>query len=99
MQKNHTEDERSLGDRRRRFLDTELAQDTEGISAWCVQSAFDVCKCSSSSGNLICVCLSELFQDLSQLQEIWIAEGKKERAKKAKQTLLKLATTKGTCYK
>ncbi|KAM4538149.1 ETS translocation variant 5-like isoform 1-T1 [Fundulus diaphanus] len=41
----HAEEERSLGDRRRRFLDTELAQDTE-----------------------------ELFQDLSQLQEIWIAE-------------------------
>ncbi|XP_023185697.1 ETS translocation variant 5-like [Xiphophorus maculatus] len=41
----HTEEERSLGDRRRRFLDTELAQDTE-----------------------------ELFQDLIQLQEIWIAE-------------------------
>lgn len=43
--KTHTEEERSLGDRCRRFLDTELAQDTE-----------------------------ELFQDLSQLQEIWIAE-------------------------
>ncbi|XP_043965144.1 ETS translocation variant 5-like isoform X2 [Gambusia affinis] len=41
----HTEEERSLGDRRRRFLETELAQDTE-----------------------------ELFQDLIQLQEIWIAE-------------------------
>ncbi|XP_038154839.1 ETS translocation variant 5-like isoform X1 [Cyprinodon tularosa] len=41
----HTVEERSLTDRRRRFLDRELAQDTE-----------------------------ELFQDLSQLQEIWIAE-------------------------
>ncbi|KAM9343814.1 ETS translocation variant 5a isoform 3-T3 [Pholidichthys leucotaenia] len=36
---------RSLNDRKRKFIDTELAQDTE-----------------------------ELFQDLSQLQEIWIAE-------------------------
>ncbi|KAM4560352.1 ETS translocation variant 5-like isoform 3-T3 [Odontesthes bonariensis] len=44
--KSHTEEaERCLSDRRRKFLDTELAQDTE-----------------------------ELFQDLSQLQEIWIAE-------------------------
>ncbi|XP_029941727.1 ETS translocation variant 5-like isoform X2 [Salarias fasciatus] len=42
----HTEEEeRCLSDRRRKFMDTELAQDTE-----------------------------ELFQDLSQLQEIWIAE-------------------------
>ncbi|XP_035808833.2 ETS translocation variant 5-like isoform X1 [Amphiprion ocellaris] len=37
--------ERCLSDRKRKFMDTELAQDTE-----------------------------ELFQDLSQLQEIWIAE-------------------------
>ncbi|XP_018594741.2 ETS translocation variant 5a [Scleropages formosus] len=37
--------ERPCGDRKRKFADTELAQDTE-----------------------------ELFQDLSQLQEIWIAE-------------------------
>ncbi|KAF0026923.1 hypothetical protein F2P81_021660 [Scophthalmus maximus] len=36
---------RPLGDRKRKFVDTELAQDTE-----------------------------DLFQDLSQLQEIWIAE-------------------------
>ncbi|KAM9766644.1 ETS translocation variant 5-like isoform 1-T1 [Menidia menidia] len=44
--KGHPEEvERCLSDRRRKFLDTELAQDTE-----------------------------ELFQDLSQLQEIWIAE-------------------------
>ncbi|XP_070850305.1 ETS translocation variant 5-like isoform X1 [Chaetodon trifascialis] len=39
------EAERCLSDRKRKFMDTELAQDTE-----------------------------ELFQDLSQLQEIWIAE-------------------------
>ncbi|XP_029370470.1 ETS translocation variant 5-like isoform X2 [Echeneis naucrates] len=39
------EAERCLSDRKRKFVDTELAQDTE-----------------------------ELFQDLSQLQEIWIAE-------------------------
>ncbi|XP_017289968.1 ETS translocation variant 5 isoform X2 [Kryptolebias marmoratus] len=41
----HPEEEKCLSDRRRKFFDTELAQDTE-----------------------------ELFQDLSQLQEIWIAE-------------------------
>ncbi|KAM9334355.1 ETS translocation variant 5-like [Symphorus nematophorus] len=42
----HTEEpQRCLSDRKRKFMDTELAQDTE-----------------------------ELFQDLSQLQEIWIAE-------------------------
>ncbi|XP_023276120.1 ETS translocation variant 5-like isoform X1 [Seriola lalandi dorsalis] len=42
----HTEEaEKCLSDRKRKFVDTELAQDTE-----------------------------ELFQDLSQLQEIWIAE-------------------------
>ncbi|XP_013875489.1 ETS translocation variant 5 isoform X2 [Austrofundulus limnaeus] len=41
----HPEEEKCLKDRRRKFYDTELAQDTE-----------------------------ELFQDLSQLQEIWIAE-------------------------
>uniref|UniRef100_A0A3Q2Q6F0 ETS variant transcription factor 5a n=1 Tax=Fundulus heteroclitus TaxID=8078 RepID=A0A3Q2Q6F0_FUNHE len=41
---------RPLSDRKRKFVDTELAQDTE-----------------------------ELFQDLSQLQEIWIAEGRKFR--------------------
>ncbi|TNN70241.1 ETS translocation variant 5 [Liparis tanakae] len=38
--------ERCLSDRKRKFMDTELAQDTE-----------------------------DLFQDLIQLQEIWIAEG------------------------
>ncbi|XP_078118691.1 ETS translocation variant 5a isoform X1 [Sander vitreus] len=46
--KSHVEDpshSRPLSDRKRKFVDTELAQDTE-----------------------------ELFQDLSQLQEIWIAE-------------------------
>ncbi|XP_037542681.1 ETS translocation variant 5a [Nematolebias whitei] len=42
--KSHAEDS-SLNNRKRKFVDTELAQDTE-----------------------------ELFQDLSQLQEIWIAE-------------------------
>ncbi|XP_030603501.1 ETS translocation variant 5-like isoform X2 [Archocentrus centrarchus] len=42
----HTQEaEKCLSDRKRKFMDTELAQDTE-----------------------------ELFQDLSQLQEIWIAE-------------------------
>ncbi|XP_028998253.2 ETS translocation variant 5-like [Betta splendens] len=42
----HTEDSlKCVDDRKRKFMDTELAQDTE-----------------------------ELFQDLSQLQEIWIAE-------------------------
>lgn len=46
-QKSHVEEPRvrPLNDRKRKFVDTELAQDTE-----------------------------ELFQDLSQLQEIWIAE-------------------------
>ncbi|XP_030613687.1 ETS translocation variant 5a isoform X2 [Archocentrus centrarchus] len=46
--KSHVEEvahNRPLNDRKRKFIDTELAQDTE-----------------------------ELFQDLSQLQEIWIAE-------------------------
>ncbi|XP_026151816.1 ETS translocation variant 5a isoform X2 [Mastacembelus armatus] len=45
--KSHVEEpsHRPLNDRKRKFVDTELAQDTE-----------------------------ELFQDLSQLQEIWIAE-------------------------
>ncbi|KAF7657734.1 hypothetical protein LDENG_00022610, partial [Lucifuga dentata] len=41
----HTEEAEKRSDRKRKFMDTELAQDTE-----------------------------ELFQDLSQLQEIWIAE-------------------------
>ncbi|XP_062312907.1 ETS translocation variant 5a isoform X2 [Osmerus eperlanus] len=46
-QKSHVEEpySRTLSDRKRKFVDTELAQDTE-----------------------------DLFQDLSQLQEIWIAE-------------------------
>ncbi|XP_035267659.1 ETS translocation variant 5a isoform X3 [Anguilla anguilla] len=46
-QKSHVEEpcDRPFNDRKRKFVDTELAQDTE-----------------------------ELFQDLSQLQEIWIAE-------------------------
>lgn len=84
LQKRHTEEERSLGDRRRRFLDTELAQDTEGISAWFTLSGVDVSKRSSSPVNLLRVCLSELFQDLIQLQEIWIAEGKKTKGVKKK---------------
>uniref|UniRef100_A0A3B3UFH4 ETS variant transcription factor 5a n=1 Tax=Poecilia latipinna TaxID=48699 RepID=A0A3B3UFH4_9TELE len=44
---NDSPNTRPLNDRKRKFVDTELAQDTE-----------------------------ELFQDLSQLQEIWIAEGR-----------------------
>ncbi|XP_068612622.1 ETS translocation variant 5-like [Brachionichthys hirsutus] len=53
-EKNCSTDEavRCLSERKRRFMDAELAQDTEGSF----------------------MLLAELFQDLSQLQEIWIAE-------------------------
>ncbi|XP_041120293.1 ETS translocation variant 5-like isoform X2 [Polyodon spathula] len=49
---------RQANDRKRKFLDTELAHDSE-----------------------------ELFQDLSQLQEIWIAEGERSSARPSALTL------------
>ncbi|XP_049610633.1 ETS translocation variant 5 isoform X4 [Syngnathus scovelli] len=50
---------RCLGDRKRKFMDAGLDQDTEGTMATMFTSQKS----------------EELFQDLSQLQEIWIVEG------------------------
>lgn len=84
--KSHVEESshnRPLNDRKRKFVDTELAQDTEGniaLMPWmhfCWLSC--VLTCNYFGGNLSSICFTswfpELFQDLSQLQEIWIAEG------------------------
>ncbi|KAM9829197.1 ETS translocation variant 5-like isoform 2-T2 [Syngnathus typhle] len=49
---------RCLGDRKRKFMDAGLDQDTEGMATMFTSQKSE-----------------ELFQDLSQLQEIWIAEG------------------------
>lgn len=101
---------RTINERKRKFVDTELAQDTEGNRTFmhcdldtlllCYLGAFKACL--FFCGNIIyflfffflrffsfvlavqyvvfrlsslCVSATELFQDLSQLQEIWIAEG------------------------
>lgn len=81
---------RPVIDRKRKFLDTDLAHDSEGskaFPAYVVASLLPVtvaCRffpdfslaeeISSFWGLLFSI--SELFQDLSQLQEAWLAEGK-----------------------
>ena len=89
---------RLFNERKRKFVETELAQDTEGnaIENWYIREValfkFFECVCDmngvqsgvlSWKGRLFlfphwripCLSFPELFQDLSQLQEIWIAEG------------------------
>jgi len=73
--RSHLEDPPHLrppGDRKRKFVDTELAQDTEGEGAARRPGARRARRASLS---LYLWFVSELFQDLSQLQELWIAEG------------------------
>lgn len=78
--------ERCLSDRKRKYMDTELAQDTEGrliIRATCQRAQMLIfCLihfvwCILIQCVCVCVCdlSADLFQDLIQLQEIWIAEG------------------------
>lgn len=76
--KSHVEDPshgRPVNDRKRKFVDAELALDTEGNADTRAHRCDAVLFQSASSRWLFAFCFSELFQDLSQLQEIWIAEG------------------------
>lgn len=78
MQTSATDDSpnsRPLSDRKRKFVDTELAQDTEGESSDVIR--WSPCFTSADLySNPLSFQLPELFQDLCQLQEIWIAEGR-----------------------
>lgn len=75
---------RTLNERKRKFVDTELAQDTEGNVANIASIFFTfflflvdmVLYIFSGDDSWFFSVVAELFQDLSQLQEIWIAEGK-----------------------
>lgn len=75
-----------MNDRKRKFQDTDLAHDSEGS---CEHSCTEKLDCNhpySKHHNkplqfmpckyFIFFFVSELFQDLSQLQETWLAEGK-----------------------
>lgn len=69
---------RPLNDRKRKFVDTELAQDTEGSFADAINVMKSTVRLLETSAKFLLFfsfIISELFQDLSQLQEIWIAEG------------------------
>lgn len=69
---------RPLNDRKRKFVDTELAQDTEGTFLCVIDVIKSTVKYVGTSAKFLLFSssvFSELFQDLSQLQEIWIAEG------------------------
>lgn len=74
--KSHVEDpshSRPMNDRKRKFVDSELALDTEGNASAEAQRRSVAYFYSKKLS--ITFYFSELFQDLSQLQEIWIAEG------------------------
>jgi len=79
LQKSHMPETfcRTFNDRKRKFVDTELAQDTEGKQ----MSMQSILPDHPGPNNSACLftnqslCSTDLFQDLSQLQEIWIAEG------------------------
>lgn len=82
--KSHVEDpshSRPISDRKRKFVDSELALDTEGngeAEIGDIVTSSLVYFHSISCRWLFPFCVSELFQDLSQLQEIWIAEGQSQ---------------------
>lgn len=79
---------RPVIDRKRKFLDTDLAHDSEGSEAFPSVLCLPQMAPSESSRSLCCLAeefssfwyllfsIPELFQDLSQLQEAWLAEGK-----------------------
>lgn len=93
FQKSRSEESRGrpVIDRKRKFLDTDLAHDSEGSEAFpsvvaCSHGSLQKLHAASSSlfslaeefSSFWCLLFSipELFQDLSQLQEAWLAEGK-----------------------
>lgn len=81
-----------MTDRKRKFLDTDLAHDSEGSGDFPVPQPPQTAQITSAQppmlllstrNNLILnpffflfFLIAELFQDLSQLQEAWLAEGK-----------------------
>lgn len=76
-----------MNDRKRKFQDTDLAHDSEGSKTAPVQCFppptlvyseldFSARVCRESTMAFCPSFLPELFQDLSQLQEAWLAEGK-----------------------
>ena len=78
---------RPVIDRKRKFLDTDLAHDSEGSEAfpsgcgflkWLPVKAVRRLLSPAEQFSFWCLLFSipELFQDLSQLQEAWLAEGK-----------------------